>query len=41
MFKEVPEDLLLHGLKDVAVEETLRVECGIAAHVESRSLVIK
>lgn len=32
MCMEVPEDLLLHGLEDAAVEEILRVECGIAEH---------
>lgn len=32
MCREVPEDLLLHGLEDVAVEEALRVEYGIVAH---------
>lgn len=36
MCKEVPEDLLLHGLEDVAVKETLRVEYGIAAHSRAK-----
>ena len=32
MCLEVPENLLFHGLEVDAVEEALRVECGIAAH---------
>lgn len=32
MGESIPEDLLLHGFEDVAVEEAFRVEDGIVAH---------